>query len=415
MKRKNESVNESHPITRREFTRLVSMFSFTAAFGGLETLAFANQIPTFEKLKRKAEKIHLAQAKLKPEYVIRMGVSGFLPKIEKIMPVGHSKFGEELTKRTNGRIKVEIFGGNSLCTEMSCPQKLMAGTIHISSSSTQNAAHTFKFLNALDFPYLFPSRAAVNYFMYSKTSEKYFREVLRKLYDIEFLWTSPELRNIYLGAKYKDKPRVRVPKQIEGAKIRVTGTDLGRIGLEQMGVNPIPLNWSETLEGLRSGVVDGMETCSCATAAFNMAPVVSQDVGIGFITCTECSLISYSFLKKLPTKLQEVIYETAYDMQKFTQMETERALVEKVGYQDPPRSGTVYSKYGVRVNLLNKEELMEWKKMADPRVNPEPYKEWRGKLDKMCGFDVYEVYSKCAQEIPEDTPAQEVKPQRWWT
>ena len=53
--------------------------------------------------------------------------------------------------------------------------------------------------------------------------------------------------------------------------------------------------------------------------------------------------------------------------------------------------------------------------MADPRVNPEPYKEWRGKLDKMCGFDVYEVYSKCAQEIPEDTPAQEVKPQRWWT
>lgn len=34
---------------------------------------------------------------------------------------------------------------------------------------------------------------------------------------------------------------------------------MARISLELLGANPIPLDWAETYEGLKSGVVDGME------------------------------------------------------------------------------------------------------------------------------------------------------------
>ena len=404
-----------HPITRREFGRLVSIFGFTAAFGSLEKLAMAKEPITYASAKAKAKEIKDAASKNKPDYVIRFGISGHTPKTMAIFPIGYYKFAEDLATRTDGRIKVELFGANSLCNEISCPQKVLTSTLEMAGCSTQNAAQTYKYYNSIDYPFLFPSRASMHYFLYSDVCEKYFRKVMRDKYNVEFLWTSAELRDIFTGLKYKNKPRVRVPKDIAGAKIRVTGTDLGRIGLKLMGVNPIPLNWSETLEGLRSGVVDGQETMTCAVASFNMAPVTSQDIAVGFMSATEHAMISHTFMKKLPTQLQEDILETAFEMQQYTQKELERSLVETIGYQDPPKPGTIFDKGNVKVNILTTEERNEWRKMADPAKNPDPYKAWRKRLTKMAGKDVFDIFYNFVREIPEETPVDQIKPRRWWT
>jgi TRAP-type C4-dicarboxylate transport system substrate-binding protein len=402
------------PITRREFGRLVAMVGFTSAFGALAQLAMAKEIPTFEKAKEKARSIQLASAK-NPDYTIRMGIASHTPLTMSIMGVGYYKFAEELMKRSEGRINVKLFGANSLCTELDCAQKLMTRTIEAAGPACQNAATTFKYLNCVDYPLLFPSRANMHYFLYSKTCEKYFREVLRKKYKVEFLWAHVELRDLFAGLKYKNKPAIRHPKDFKGAKVRVTYTDLGRIGLEQMGLNPIPLNWSETLEGLRSGVVDGQETFCSAAAAFNMAPVTAQVIGIQFMAGNCCAFLSHDFFKKLPTNLQETVLETAFQIQQYTQRETEKRLVEKVGYQEPPKPGTIFAEAGTMVNILNKEELQEWRTLFDPMINPDPYKKWRERLAKIAGKDVFEIFYNKAREIPEDTPVEKVKPQRWWT
>ena len=41
-------------------------------------------------------------------------------------------------------------------------------------------------------------------------------------------------------------------------------------------MSPVPLAWTETLEGMKSGVVDGMETWGGAAAGFRMTKVTAQ-------------------------------------------------------------------------------------------------------------------------------------------
>ena len=43
-----------------------------------------------------------------------------------------------------------------------------------------------------------------------------------------------------------------------------------------MNLNPVPIAWEETLDGLKQGLVDGAETWSSATAFANMGPVVRR-------------------------------------------------------------------------------------------------------------------------------------------
>src|SRR5690606_1741109 len=116
------------------------------------------------------------------------------------------------------------------------------------------------FYNVLDYAYMFPSRASQYYFLYHPGSQKVLRDPLRKRHGIHFLFSHCELRGIQLGLKWKDRPLVEKVGDMAGTKNRVTGTQLGRIAMNLMNLNPTPIAWEETLDGLKQGLIDGAET-----------------------------------------------------------------------------------------------------------------------------------------------------------
>jgi TRAP-type transport system periplasmic protein len=403
--------SKSQAISRRDFHRLVGAFGATAVYGVLAKSANAA-----ESLNAFAQRVKLAASEqkkvaAKSQVTLRFGISGQTPATTQVYKLGIYEFKEEVARRTNGAVNIELLGGNSVCTELTCIQKALAGSIQGFLSSTQNAANTVPFYNCLDFPYMFPSRASMFHFFYHPKSEASFRKPLREKYNVEFLWTACELRNIYMGLAWRDKVRVRRPSQIEGAKIRVTGSDLGRIALGLFGVNPIPLDWAETLEGLKSGLVDGQESMSVPAAAFNMGGVTSQDVGIEFFAGTEHTAMDARVFAKLESSIQKAIKDSAFVMQQFTQRENEKSLRDLVGMQDPPKAGTIWAKHGVKVNILTSAEKAEWEMKASPRSNPKPYEKWRERITKLSGgVDVYSEIYKIAREIPPGTPVEAVTP-----
>lgn len=405
-------------LTRRDFNRLVGAFGATVACGVLTKAVHAAEPVTYRLLAQRAPEAAKAEAgaAAKAEVNLRFGVSGHTPATTKVLRLGIYEFKEDVARRTNGAVNIELLGGNSVCTELTCVQKCLAGTVHGYNSSTQNAALTVPFFNCLDFPYLFPTRASMFHFFYHPNSEALLRKPLREKFNVEFLWTSCELRNLYMGLAWRDKPRVRRPEDIRGSKIRVTGSDLGRIGVGLFGANAIPLDWAETLEGLKSGVVDGQETSSAAAAAFNMGTVTSQDVVVEFFAFTEHTAMDARVFAKLDGKIQQAIREAAFGMQQFTQRENEKSLEDIVGLQDPPKPGTIWAKHGVKVNVLSKAEKTAWVERASPQANPKPYQAWRERISKLSGgVDTYGEIHKIAREIPETTAADTVPPRRWWS
>ena len=166
-----------------------------------------------------------------------------------------------------------------ICGQGSCAEKTQQGIVDIYAASTQNSAGAAPYLNVLDYAYMFPTRASQYHFLYSPDSQRILRDPYEKNHGLKFLFSHCELRGIQLGLKWKDKETVTSVEQLAGTKNRVTGTQLGRIAMEALNLNPVPIAWEETLDGLKQGLIDGAETWASAVAYANMSPVVSQSCG----------------------------------------------------------------------------------------------------------------------------------------
>tara|TARA_B110000971_G_scaffold31710_1_gene29079 strand:- start:2354 stop:3571 length:1218 start_codon:yes stop_codon:yes gene_type:complete len=399
------------PLDRRGFMNIVGRYGFTST--ALAITGIVGPL-TLEGVGRAAAATSDARSAT-PLMTLKFGASGFNESNLKIQESGQLWFAQELEKRTNGALKIEFIGSNAICNQLDCVKKTQQGIVDLFTASTQNSAGSAPYYNVLDFAYMFPSRAAQHHFLYSKKSEALLREPMRRLHNIQFLYSHCELRGLMMGKKFEDKPLVTSIDDLAGTKNRVTGTQLGRIAMQLMKLNPVPIAWEETLDGLKQGLIDGAETWMGAAAYANMAPVLSQAVDLKFFCGTEHTAMNFKTFQKLPPKIQDIVMETSFDAQQYTQQRQEKALIDVVGAVANPGKDTVFGKAGVRVATLSDAEILKAEKMCSPEFNPKPWEEWRERLNKMSGGrDVYKEIYDIAREIPKNMNAVDVTPNRWW-
>jgi TRAP-type C4-dicarboxylate transport system substrate-binding protein len=399
-------------LSRRDFMKLSARYGMTSTLLAAGTLGAGAALP---QLAQAAEETQRKRYANEPKFQLKFGASGFNEKNLNIQKSGQLFFARDIEARTDGAIRVEFIGSNQICGQTNCVKKTQQGIVDIYSASTQNSAGGAPYLNVLDYAYMFPSRAAQYHFFYSPKSESLLREPLRKRHKLQFLFTHCELRGIQLGLKWEDKPTVTSVEQLAGTKNRVTGTQLGRIAMQLMNLNPVPIAWEETLDGLKQGLIDGAETWMGAVAYAGMAPVVSQCVDLKFFCGTEHTAMSLPVFDKLGSDLQDDVMESAYVSQVYTQGMNEAGLFDIVGATDPQKPGTIFAENNVRVATLSNAELKKAEEMSSPEFNPKPWEKWRERLDKWSGgHDTYKEIYDIAREIPADIAAVNVEPQRWW-
>jgi hypothetical protein len=251
--------------------------------------------------------------------------------------------------------------------------------------------------------------------MYHPESQKILREPLEKRHGLKFLFSHCELRGIQLGLKWQDAPTVDKIETLFGTKNRVTGTQLGRIAMELLNLNPVPVAWEETLDGLKQGLIDGAETWASAVAYANMSPVVSQCVDLKFFCGTEHTSMSAKVFDSLGGELQDAVMESSYTSQVHVQAANEAALVKTVGYSDPQLPNTIFARDNVRMAFLPDAEIKKAEEMCSPEFNPGPWEQWRERINKWAGgIDTYTELHRIAREVPGDMLPENVEPRRWW-
>lgn len=399
-------------ISRRDVLRLTKRFGITStliAAGGLTGTV------TLSRLAEAANSTYEKRFKTPAKVTLKFGAAGFNERNLLIERAGCLQFVNDLEERTDGAIRIEFVGSNQICGQLNCVKKTQQDIIDIYAASTQNSAGGAPYLNVLDYAYMFPSRASQYHFLYHPGSQKVLRDPLRKRHGIQFLFSHCELRGIQLGLKWKDKPLVTSVKDIAGTKNRVTGTQLGRIAMNLMNLNPTPIAWEETLDGLKQGLIDGAETWAAAVAYANMSPVVSQCVNLAFFCGTEHTAMSAKKFDALPGELQDAVMESAYLTQVHVQAANEAALVNTVGFSEPQLPDTLFAKNNVRVAMLSDAARREAEEMCSPEFVPDPWNKWRDRLNDWAGgMDTYKFIYDIAREIPKETLAENVEPRRWW-
>lgn len=405
----NDKLNH---LSRRDLFKVAGRYGLSStllaagSFGGAMSLA---------NLASAAESTYEKRFSKPAKHTMKFGASGFNARNLLIERAGALEFARDLESRTDGEIRIEFIGDNQICGQTSCVEKAQQGIVDIYAASTQNSAGGAPFLNVLDYAYMFPGRAAQYHFLYSPESQRILRDPLEKRHGLKFLFSHCELRGIQLGLKYQDAPTVTKLEELFGTKNRVTGTQLGRIAMQALNLNPVPVAWEETLDGLKQGLIDGAETWASAVAYANMAPVVSQSVDLKFFCGTEHTSMSVAAFDRLEGYLQDAVMESSYLAQVHVQAANEAALVKTVGHSDPQLPGTVFAENNVRNVFLADDQIKMAEEMCSPEFQPQLWEEWRERLNGWAGgIDTYQEIYDIARQVPADMKPENVEPRRWW-
>lgn len=399
-------------ISRRDFFKVAGTYGLSSTL--LAASAFGGAM-TAGNLASAAESTYTRRFSKEAKFTLKFGAAGFNPQNLLIERAGALEFARDIESRTDGEIRVEFIGNNQICGQTSCVEKTQQGITDIYAASTQNSAGGAPYLNVLDYAYMFRNRADQYHFLYSPKSQALLRDPYEKNHGLKFLFSHAELRGIQLGMAWDDKPTVTSVEQLFGTKNRVTGTQLGRIAMKALNLNPVPVAWEETLDGLKQGLIDGAETWASAVAYANMSPVVSQSVHLNFFCGTEHTAMSASVFDSLGGELQDAVMESAYWAQTHVQAANEAALVKTVGMSDPMLPNTIFAKNNVRNAFLSKAELRKAEEMCSPEFQPQLWEQWRERINGwQGGADTYqEIYDE-VRTISEDTLPENVEPRRWW-
>lgn len=399
-------------ISRRDFFKLSGQFGLSSTLMAAGTFGGAMSVAS---LANAAESTYEKRFAKEAKHTLKFGASGFNARNLLIERAGALEFARDLESRTDGEIRVEFIGDNQICGQTSCVEKTQQGIVDIYAASTQNSAGGAPYLNVLDYAFMFPGRASQYHFLYSPESQRILRDPLEKNHGLKFLFSHCELRGIQLGLGWEDKPTVTKLEELFGTKNRVTGTQLGRIAMQALNLNPVPIAWEETLDGLKQGLIDGAETWASAVAYANMSPVVSQCVDLKFFCGTEHTSMSASVFDAMDGHLQDAILESSYWAQTHVQAANEAALVKTVGFSDPQLPNTIFAQNNVRNAFLADDQVKMAEEMCSPEFQPQLWEQWRDRLNGWAGgIDTYQEIYDIAREVPADMLPENVEPRRWW-
>ena len=222
-------------LSRRDLFRVAGQYGLSStlfAAGGLGGAV------SLAGLANAAESTYTKRFSKPAKHTLKFGASGFNARNLLIERAGALFFAQDLEERTDGEIRIEFIGDNQLCGQLSCVKKTQQGITDIYAASTQNSAGGAPYLNVLDYAYVFPGRASQYHFLYNPESMKILRDPLEKRHGLKFLFSHCELRGIQLGLKWEDKPLVDKIETLFGTKNRVTGTQLGRIAMQLLNLQP---------------------------------------------------------------------------------------------------------------------------------------------------------------------------------
>jgi TRAP-type C4-dicarboxylate transport system substrate-binding protein len=398
-------------ISRRDLFKLSGQYGMSSVVLGASALTGA---VTIADVARAAESSYEKRFAKEPKHTFKLGAAGFNERNLLIERAGVLEFARDLESRSDGEIRVEFIGDNQICGQTSCVEKTQSGIVDMYAASTQNSAGGAPYLNVLDYAYQFRTRADIYHFLYSPDSVALLRDPYEKRHGLKFLFSHAELRGLQMGSTFADKPTVTSIEELFGTKNRVTGTQLGRIAMDLLQLNPVPVAWEETLDGLKQGLIDGAETWASAVAYANMSPVVSQSVDLRFFCGTEHTAMSATAFDGLSGELQDAVMESAYLAQVHVQAANEAALVNTVGASNPQKPDTIFAQNGVRVADLSDAEIKKAEEMCSPEFQPAEWEQWRERLNGWSGgLDTYQdIYNVARQNT--HTLAENVEPRRWW-
>jgi TRAP-type C4-dicarboxylate transport system substrate-binding protein len=217
-------------------------------------------------------------------------------------------FADSVDKMSGGRMKVQIFWSGSLGgVQRSAVDTVRAGGAEIAAISTSNFSALDRSWAMFDLPFLFDGPNSLYKYLDGQEFSQLVNTTAKK----------DGLR--YLFSWYDNwrhlvttKRPVHTPEQVDGVKLRATGSAIETAYAKAFGAKPTVVDWSETYLALKNGLVDGYFIGYTTVVNFKQDDAVKYGTTLNVVPIVVCMLLNENFYNKLPADLQEVVVKAGH-------------------------------------------------------------------------------------------------------
>ncbi|KAF5076741.1 Solute-binding protein [anaerobic digester metagenome] len=167
--------------------------------------------------------------------------------------VAAEKFKELVAEKTNGAYAIEIYPNGSLGDERTMLEGMQMGTLDMGIITSGPFVNFIPEMGVLDMPFLFPDNASA----YKVLDGEVGQGLLDKFEGANLkglAYAERGFRNLTNNVK-----PVTSAADVNGLKIRVMENEVYISTFGSLGVNAVPMAWSEALTALQQHTIDGQE------------------------------------------------------------------------------------------------------------------------------------------------------------
>ena len=238
-----------------------------------------------------------------PAKTIELSYSIFFPPSH-IQCKTAEEWAKEIEKRTDGRVKINIFAGGTLTPAPQCYDGVVNGISDIGMSCLAYTRGKFPLLEGLDLPLGYPNGASAT---------RIANEMVQKYQPAELADTHVLYFHAHGPGILASKKPVHTLEDMKGLKVRATG--LSTKIVEMLGGTPVAMAQPETYEALQKGVVEAtlcpIETLKGWKQGEAIQYITDSSV-IGYTTAMFV-VMNKAKWEQLPADIQKIFTETSQE------------------------------------------------------------------------------------------------------
>ena len=258
-----------------------------------------------------------------PEFLFR---AGMIPNEDHTWSKAFVYFGEILEKRSNGRIKVEVYPSEQLAKEMEAIRLIKSGVIDMTTTGS-TLSNWREIMVFCELPFLFKDTTEMKRIVNGAIGKRIEKEMLQK----EGL---RPLGYFLRGNRHLTSNRpIKHPDDLEGLIIRVPNVPSFVTAWKVLGAKPTPMALSEVFTSLQQGTIEAQENPFAMIKNMGFAEVQQYVNLTGHVVSWVYPVMGERQFKKLPPGLKDIFLKAAEDMIKYEHqlfLENEKEVQEEL-------------------------------------------------------------------------------------
>lgn len=268
--------------------------------------------------------------------------------------LGYEKLKQLIEERTDGKVKVQLFGNAMLGSDRVTMESTQRGTLDMASASSPNMANFSKAFMVFDLPYITSPAHQKNLYAALDNGPlgKYLADECEKINLKPIMYSEYGYRNFV-----STKKEIKSLDDLKNLKVRTTASPVEVAVAAKLGMNPTPIAWGEVYTALQQGTVDAEGNTFSLLNDAKHTEVLKYAMDSAHNYSMHILLMNKKKFDSLPADIQEIILQAGQDALNY-----QRGITADL----EAKATEAFKTMGISIHTLTDEQRAEFVAATQP-------------------------------------------------